>query len=128
MKTSTKLILSVAPLVSVAACFLAFAGLRLEPSGYVASYSFFPHDPCDVLDFSRGTVTLRTCCGDSPQGTYSQRSDGAWVWHYKYTVKKQPVTEDFVVHPTPFAMTFVPVKDPSKSFTLRRRVFKQVPL
>ena len=61
-----------APLAVVAICAMLVVGLRSEPSGYVAAYSVFPHESCDVLDFSGGIVTLRTCCGDEPYGTYSR--------------------------------------------------------
>src|SRR5207302_7442682 len=71
VKTRTKQILWLMPLAVAAAYAVALTGFRSEPSGYVASYSFLPHARTDVLDFSRGIVTLRTCCGDSPCGTYS---------------------------------------------------------
>ena len=127
MKTSKKRILLFTPLAVVAACAVALLSLRSEPSGYVASYSIYPHAGTDVLHFSRGTVTLRTCCGDEPWGTYSRSEDGAWVWHLRRGTKK-PYSRDILVQSGFFSMQFTEIQNPSKKFKLRRRVFAQFPL
>ena len=124
MKTKTKRILWLTPLVIAAAYVMALVGLHSEPSGYVASYSIFPHDGNDVLDFSRGTVTLRTCCGDVPWGTYSRSPDGAWIWHDSPATK----SKEILVQSDLFSVSFTDMRDPSNKFTLRRRVFTQLPL
>src|SRR5687768_3577515 len=68
----------------VALCFFAaFVRHGKNLSGYVASYSFLPHDSADVFDFNNGTFTWRTCCGNEPQGTYTQTTNGVWIWTYK---------------------------------------------
>lgn len=97
------------------------------PSGYVASYSIFPHDPNDVLNFAHGTVTLQTCCGDEFWGTYSRSADGAWVWHLRRGSKK-PITREIQINSEFSSMSFIDLQDPSKTFTLRRRLFKRLPL
>lgn len=124
MKTKTKRILWLTPLAIAVGYVLALVGLRSEPSGYVASYSIFPLDGNDVLDFSRGTVTLRTRWGDKPCGTYSRSPDGAWIWHFSYGTKLKAM----LVQSRPFSMSFTDTDDPSNRFTLRRRVFTQIPL
>ena len=126
MKTRTKRILWFTPVAIAAAYAVAFVGLRSEPSGYVASYSIMPHDGNDVLDFSHGIVTQRTCCGDEAWGTYSRSSDGAWVWHVRHGTKN-PVTKELFVRADFASMSFTDTQDPSIRFTLRRRVFKQLP-
>ena len=127
MRTKTKRVLLLTPLAIAAAYAAALVALRSEPSGYVASYSIYPHAGTDVFDFSRGNVTLRTCCGDEPWGTYSRSPDGAWVWHLRRGTKK-PVTREILVQPGFLSMRFTDLQDPSKTFTLRRRLFTQIPL
>lgn len=127
MKISTKRILWLTPLGIAAAYVVALVGLRSEPSGYVASYSVFPHATTDIFDFSHGTVTLRTCCGNSSWGTYSRSSDGAWIWHLRYGTRRR-TTREIRVQSGFFSMTFTVIEDPSVKFTLRRRVFANYPL
>jgi hypothetical protein len=125
VKTRTKRILWLTPPGIAAAYAACLLGLRAEPSGYVASYSVFPHSTTDVLDFSRGTVTLRTCCGDQPWGTYSRSREGAWIWHLRTRTKS--VTKEYLVQSDFLSMSFTDVQDPSIKFTLGRRVFRQFP-
>ena len=127
VKTRTKRILWLTPLAIAAAYAVAFVSLRSEPSGYVASYSIIPHDSNDVLDFSHGIVTQRTCCGDESWGTYSRSPDGTWLWHIRHGSKNH-ATNDIIVRPGFFSMSFADTQDPAIRFTLRRRVFKQFPL
>lgn len=119
-------LLAVPPLL-VAAYFLALAGFRAEPSGLVSSYSFFPHDPYDTLKFSHGVVTLQTCCGDGPWGTYSQAADGSWIWHVQ-PYGKAGRGGDVRVTSERWAIRFTDLTDPTHEFTLPRRVFRAVPL
>ena len=128
MRTRTKQILLLTPLAVAAAYAVALTGFRAEPSGYVASYSFLPHARTDVLDFSHGIVTLRTCCGDSPCGTYSLSPEGRWVWHLRYGSPKPHLTGEIHVRSSAFSMSFSDLSNPSSQFTLRRRVFTTIPL
>jgi hypothetical protein len=126
VKTRTKHILWLTPLGVAGAYAACLVSLRAEPSGYVASYSVLPHSSTDVLDFSRGTVTLRTCCGDEPWGTYTRSREGAWIWHLRQG--KKSVTKEYLVHSNFLSMSFTDMQDPSSKFTLRRRVFTHFPL
>ena len=127
MRTRTKGIVYLTPLAIAAAYAVAFVGPRAEPTGYVASYSIFPHASTDVLDFSRGTVTLRTCCGDESWGTYSRAPNGAWIWHLRHG-SEQPVANEVLIRAGFFSMSFADTKNPAMKFTLRRRVFTKFPL
>lgn len=128
VKTRTKRILWIAPLVASGILALAFIRHGTALSGYVASYSLYGHDSCDVLDFTGGAVTLRTCCGDESWGTYSRSDDGTWHWSLVRGTKKILWQDTFAVHPGLLSMTFTSEKDPSFSFTLRRRLFSKLPL
>jgi len=85
------------------------------------------HSHSDIFDFSHGTVTLRTCCGDESWGSYTRLPDGQWIWHVQIYQTAPPVM-DFIVRPGPFSMSITDAADPSKHYVLRRRVFKQCPL
>lgn len=133
MKTRTKRILWLTPLIAAALLALAFVRHGTALSGYVASYSLYGHNSRDVLDFAGGTVTLRTCCGDESWGTYSRSSDGTWHWSLvrDTTVrgtKKIMWQETFLVRVGWLSMTFTSERDPSFTFTLRRRLFSKLPL
>jgi hypothetical protein len=88
-----------------------------------------PHDLYDVLDFSNGFVTSRTCCGDQPKGTYSLSENGQWIWtnsiHHK---DKDIVVDAYLMQPHAFSITFINTKDPSETYTLPRRFFIKFPL
>jgi hypothetical protein len=101
--------------------------LRAEPLGAFHSYSIFPHDSCDLLTFSNGTVTLQTCCGDESWGTYRREGDGHWVWTWRHGTKK-PTTNTYIIQPGAFSITCTGTQSPSSSFTLRRRLFSKIPL
>ena len=107
-------------------CF-AFAQLRAAPTGRYHSYSIFPHDSCDVLTFSNGTVTLQTCCGDESWGSYQRAADGRWVWTWRHGGKK-PTTNTYIIEPGVFTISCTDTQSPSSSFTLRRRLFTKIPL
>ena len=127
MKSKTKWFLWLTPLSIATTYTVAVVGLRSEPSGYVASYSIFDHSITDVLDFSGGTVTLRTCCGNESWGTYSRSSDGAWIWHRRHE-SPTLVSQELVVRPGFFSIHFAETQNPSSHFTLRRRAFTAFPL
>ncbi len=115
----------------LAAAVVGSAGLILRrlqaaPTGRFHSYSVFPHDTCDLLVFSNGTVTLETCCGDEAWGRYGKGADGRWLWYWVH-VGKKPTTNIFLVQPGAFTATFTETQTLS-SFTLRRRAFKKIPL
>ena len=114
------------PLIIATGYFVAAIGMRSEPTGYVASYDFFPHSSNDVLIFSRGTVTLHTCCGDESFGTYSRSPDGRWIWHY--TRESQPRAVDIRVRSHLFSISLELPDNPSVTLSLRRRVFADLPL
>lgn len=126
MKRKIWWLLALPPLL-VAAYFFALAGFRAEPSGLVSSYSFFAHDPYDTLKFSRGLVTLQTCCGDEPWGTYSRATDGSWIWHVRPHGRADR-GGDVRVTSELWAIRFTDLAAPAHIFTLPRRVFRQVPL
>jgi len=101
---------------------------RADPSGYVASYALFNHDPCDVLSFTEGKVMLRTCCGDEDWGTYFRSSEDVWIWRETRQVKNKEVTlQEHIIQPHAFSVTFIDSKDSSKSITLNRRIFLTIP-
>ena len=128
MKTITKRILLLTPFAVGGVYVLAVASMRSEPSGYVASFSIFPHASNDVLNFSQGTVTLQTCCGDSSYGTYSRMPDGRWIWHLRMGTKNPPFAKEILVQSGFLSMSFADTQDPSIKFTLRRRLFEKLPL
>lgn len=115
------------PLVLVFVYGLCLVSFRAEPTGLVASYSVYAHAMNDTLKFADGKVTLQTCCGDESWGTYVQGADGAWIWHMTPPSKGR-VAGDIRLQPGWFAMRFTGVTDPTVDFTLRRRVFRRVPL
>jgi len=125
VRTKTKRILWLTPLIIAAGYFGAVIGFRSEPSGCVASYDFFPHSSNDVLIFSHGTVTLHTCCGDESFGTYARSADGKWIWHY--TREAQPRSADIRIRAHFFSISLERPDDPSVTLSLRRRVFADLP-
>ena len=126
MKTRALHILWLTPLAIAVAYSVALVGIRSEPFGYVASYSVFPHAENDVFHFSHGLVTLETCCGEEMWGTYSRSADGDWIWHLRHVTST--TTQEIRVRSGLFSMRFTDARDPSKEFTLRRRLFKELPL
>ena len=126
MKKRAWHLLWIVPLGAGLLYVLVLAGYRAEPGGYVASHSIYQHEKNDVLDFSHGKVTLRTCCGDMPWGTYAFVPSKGWVWNMHR--EKAPWTHAFLVDAGMFSMTFTDAEDPSYHFTLKRRVFRQLPL
>jgi|688.fasta_scaffold306407_2 hypothetical protein len=112
------------PVALVATYALALVSFRSEPSGYVRSTPAFLHASTDVLEFSHGSVTLRTCCGDQWVGTCSRSADGVWVWQMSHK-PDAPAFKQLYVRPGLFSMTFTDAANSSESYTLRRRVFKR---
>ena len=127
MKARIKRILILGAAVIVGAYAIALASFRSGPAGYFHSFPQFPHDRADVLDFSDGVVTLRTCCGDGSLGSFSQNAEGTWIWHCQATDRPQGAI-DYVIHPGVFSMRFINTKDAADTYTLRRRVFRNWPL
>jgi hypothetical protein len=120
--TTVALILSVLAIVSIRIL------QRNEPSGYVSSYSIYSHDPYDVLDFSNGFVTMRTCCGDETHGSYTRSSAGQWIWTNSIRPKdKEVVLDTYVMEPHAFSITFVNSTNSAQIFTLPRRFFVKLP-
>ena len=106
------------------------AGWRAEPSGHVAAYPDFSlHESRDVLTFSKGQVTLQTCCGDGPMGSYRRMEDGSWYWSYTATrVTNASVVKGFVVKPGALGMIFIGKENSTDTHSLRRRRFVRLPI
>jgi|GEM_PF-2661554 len=95
--------------------------LRERPEGAFYSYSMLPHATKDVLEFSGGVVTWRTCCFDEDRGTYERSQSGDWIWNYRPGADK-PVTMHLILNPGALYLTAFDSAHPSTKFTLRRRL------
>lgn len=93
VKTRTKRILLLTPLLLIVAYAATCASFRSEPSGYVHAGTIINHSHSDILEFSGGTVTLRTCCGDESWGTYTRLPDGQWIWRIQIIQTAPPVMD-----------------------------------
>jgi hypothetical protein len=111
--------------VAVGASFVV-SRLRSEPAGQLLAYPITGHDSGDVVVFSKGVVTLQTCCGNESWGTYATTSDGRWLWIWVAGTTK-PRTNMFFIEPGVFITTFTEAQNVS-SFSLRRRVLPKVRL
>ena len=69
--------------------FALLVGNPNNLAGKFASYKFFPHDWCDVLEFENGLVTMKTCCGNSYEGSYEIRNS-TWTWYYQSVIRENP--------------------------------------
>jgi hypothetical protein len=126
MTTSTKKRLWLSALILGTACAAMCLKLLREPSGYVSSFSLFPHSGLDVANFYDGKVTLETCCGDQNWGTYEKTANGSWVWTMR-NGERGPTVGIYRVEPGLFWMTFTDLNVSHQPFTLRRRAFKKYP-
>jgi hypothetical protein len=111
------------------------------PSGKFASYEFFPHDKADVLEYHDGKVMIRTCCGDSAQGTYAREPDGRWIWTFishKWVGGSRfadppvghsvDVTKRFLLRQSPMSLRIENLDDPAEVFNMPRRFLTRYPL
>lgn len=113
---------------AVMALALGLAQLRLspEPRGLVNAYPISRHERSDVALFQNGKVTLKTCCGDWPYGTYEQDSQGKWIWNIR--LGTQQVLYDTVeISSGLFTVRVQSVSSGLVNHTLRRRLFQSVP-
>ena len=102
--------------------------MHTKVDGIFHSYDIFKHDPCDVLNFSGGTVTLQTCCGDELWGTYEKSDDGRMRWTFRRGATVTSFDQVFVVQVNALSITCTPVDPLRKAFDLRRRLFRNFPL
>ena len=109
---------------SVVAFLLISLGVALlrSPIGYFDSTAIIGHhSDDDVLSFSDGTVTWKTCCGDKRIGTYSRSRDGTWIWEDVWGTKN-PKTNVIILHPGLFSLTCIDTNSPERVWELTRRI------
>jgi hypothetical protein len=115
--------LSAAALVLGPALLVLVVVLQRTPLGYFDSTTIMGHHAeDDVLSFSDGAVTWKTCCGDSATGTYSRSPDGTWLWQEIWG-KKSPKTNVCILRPGVFSLTCIDAARPERVWTLKRRLF-----
>ncbi len=96
--------------------------LNRMPVGYFDSTSILGHhDKEDVLEVAYGTVTWRTCCGDTEAGTFSRQPDGQWIWNYTQGNKSRS-RATVVIEPGLLWLACHEVGKPDKVWKLRRRL------
>lgn len=144
LRSSCKKLLWQVPLAITAIYLSVLISFSSEPEGAVASFAIFKHSPSDVAEFKDGVVMHRTCCGDSPWGTYSQRADGRWIWEKTDTTdfrvttdgrrlpfwnlepntreESETVKHEIELHPGYLTIRLSCVSEPSYNCTLRRRL------
>ena len=97
--------------------------LHRTPLGYFDSTTIMGHHADDdVLSFSGGAVTWKTCCGDSAVGTYSRSPDGTWLWQVVWG-KKNLKTNVCILRPGVFSLKCTDTDRPERVWTLKRRLF-----
>src|SRR5436190_14220331 len=119
-----------AALVYSVSLYISSAG----PSGKFASYEFSRHHVADILEYHDGKVTLRTCCGDVPEGTYARETDGRWIWSFIVKVwvggprsadpsegHYEDVTRRYLLRQSPMFLRIENLDDPSDVFSMRRQ-------
>jgi hypothetical protein len=129
---------------------MAIVSFSSEPKGAASSFVIFDHDQSDVVEFEKGIVIHRTCCGDSQWGTYARQPDGRWIWtivdskRYNVTtdgrrldwwVIEKDAHEEIAtsahaveIHPGLFSIRLSCESTPKYNATLRRRLFVSFPL
>jgi hypothetical protein len=103
---------------------------RAEPVGHFAAYpNFSLHERRDVLTFAKGSVTLQTCCGDEPMGSYQRTKGGNWYWSYSSKRgTNTPIIKGFVVEPGAMGLTLIGKENSTNTHSLRRRLFVRLPI
>jgi hypothetical protein len=144
------LLWALSTLVTLALIYcLTLVSLNSEPEGSVSSNAIFEHHPFDIIEFNKGIVMHRTCCGDSQSGTYTKESDNRWIWtliekrHFKVTPdgrrldwwviesntreEVETTIHKIEIHPGLFSIRLNCNSNPIYNATLRRRLFQNLP-
>jgi len=103
-------------LAALAACLF----LSRIPCGYFDLAAMMAgHDSEDAVFFAGGSVTMKSCCGDMPFGTYSRRPDGSWRWHYRHG-ERDLFPQDFLLRPGLLSVK-VSFTNSAEVYTLKRK-------